>query len=302
MITIMEELLSFLATPVISTYRTNCGIVGVNGKLYVSDTKNNQAESLVELPLSWTVTSVSYTAYTTAVITCKGNIYVRGDVITKHPLINTGTYPDWTILPFSEPVVSALIGFRSMLILTLSGKVYGIGNNGDGHLGIGGQSWSPDPDGVSKFTLVELPAPCFQLKVRSTSIGAVTVDGSLYTWGHNHSGRLGLGKMIRSPIPIKVDVPNGELVASVEILDSMLVLTVEGNLYNYCSGDLVQVVRLGFCRQMRVTVRSTFTHLTQRYSKGKGLSQTLAVLWNKVILVDEKNNERYTDYVMLDIV
>lgn len=297
---IMEELLSFLATPFISTDRTNCGIIGVNGKLYVRDT-HSQAESLVELPLPWTVTSVSQTAHTTAVITCEGNIYVRGNVITKHPLRNTGTYPDWTILPFSEPVVSAQIGFCSMLILTLSGKVYGIGSNGDGHLGIGGggQPWNLDPAGVSEFTLVELPAPCFQLKVRSTSVGAVTVDGSLYTWGHNNSGRLGLGKMVRSPIPLKVDVPNGELVASVELLESMMVLTEEGNLYNYCSGELVQVVRLGFCRQMWVTVNPT---LTQRYSKGKGLSQTLSVLRSKVILVDEKNISRYADYVMLDVV
>ncbi|MFA6972452.1 MAG: hypothetical protein WC208_13790 [Gallionella sp.] len=305
----MEEFLSFLSTPVISTDLNECGIVGVNGKLYICDAMDSQEtffEGFTETLLPWPVISVSHTAHTTAVITCEGTVYVCGRIVTTYPDVDGSvTYPDWTALPFSEPVVSVQIGFRSMLILTLSGKVYGIGRNGDGHLGInGGSDNGLDYNGVNDFTLVELPSPCLQLKVRSTSTCAVTVDGSLYAWGYQN-GKLGLCELIRSPIPLKVDIPGGELATSVEVVSSTLVLTEKGHLYNYTNSNPGQMMSLpGFCMDMRVTLYPKIPSIAQSYTKVTRLSRVIAVGWFGYLLAARipRPDEPNTDYVMLDVV
>jgi len=129
-----------------------------------------------------------------------------------------------------------------MMILTLNGQVYSLGWNSDGFLGLG------EIEGVDAFTLVELPLPCLQLKVHSSSSCAIAIDGSLYAWGHNSFGKLGLGVSIRSYHSSKVSVPEDKGVVSVSIGEGhTAVLTADGSCYLYggiarwCRNDLPHV-------------------------------------------------------------
>lgn len=231
----MEELLSFLPTPVISCANGYRGIVTEAGKLYMwGDNSFGQlplpndrvlVPTLCELP--WPIRYVDCYNDTTAVITCDGSLYVWGKA---SPYQRTGTdpYASCTHLPFPEPIVSVAIGYRGMMILTLRGQVYSLGRNSDGFLGLG------EIKGVDTFTLVELPLPCLQLKVYSSSSCAIAIDGSLYAWGHNDLGKLGLGASIISYLPSKVYVPEDKGVVSVSIgEDHTSVLTVDGCCYIY---------------------------------------------------------------------
>jgi len=318
----MQELLSFLPVTITSVDYIHSGTVGVDGKLYayghcghLTGADHQLLRQGVHIPLPWPITSASCFAKTTAVINCEGNLYLRGDVVTRYPHTKR-TYPDWTAIPFPEPIVSSQIGYQCLLLLTLSGKVYGIGNHDDGQLGIGGGLPSSVGNyvtytGVDAFTLVDLPSPCCQLKLSGSSVCAITVDGSLYTWGHNTDGKLRLGKFIRSPTPTKVTLPKEELVTSVELTTFMLVLTVSGRLYT-CGGsynwyEMDEVCRLrqlglnGVCRQMSAIYHPTTS--CQVYSKLRGVRRILTVTGDKVAMLDDcPMCDNRTCYFLLDVI
>jgi alpha-tubulin suppressor-like RCC1 family protein len=318
----MQELLSFLPVIITSVDTTHSGTVGVDGKLYayghcghLTGADHQLLRQRVHIPLPWPITSVSCSDKTTAVVNCEGNVYLRGDVVTRYPDTET-TYPDWTAIPFPEPIVSTEIGYRCLLLLTLSGKVYSIGNHDDGQLGIGGGLPSVIDNvvtytGVDKFTLVDLPFPCCQLKLKCSSVCALTVDGSLYTWGHNSDGKLRLGKFLKSPTPVKVTLPKEELVASVELTTFMLVLTVTGREY-ICGGSynwyerdeacrLRQLGLNGLCRQMSASYRPTTS--CQVYSKLRGVRRILTVTDDKVTMLDDcPRCDNTTRYFLLDVI
>ena len=172
--------------------------------------------TLCELP--WSVRHLACYNATTAVITCDGRLFVWGRVL-KNQRPDMSLYIPGTHLSFPEPIVSAVIGYLGMMILTLSGQVYSLGRNFDGFLGIG------DRDGVDVFTRVELPLPCFQLKVKDTSSCAIAIDGTLYTWGFGTSG--------------KISIPEGKTIASVEIGSTHLAtITTDGCVYSDNSRQL----------------------------------------------------------------
>jgi len=181
--------------------------------------------TLCELP--WPVRHLACYNATTAVITCDGSLFVWGRAIS-YQRTGTNPYTPCTHLPFPEPIISVEIGYKGLMILTLSGQVYSLGRNSDGFLGLG------EIEGVDTFTLVELPLPCLQLKVNSSSSCAIAIDGSLYAWGHNGFGKLGLGLPITSYLPSKVSVPEDKGVVSVSIGEGhTAVLTTDGRCYMY---------------------------------------------------------------------
>ncbi len=102
--------------------------------------------------------------------------------------------------PLEEPMVA--VGDQHTLVLKTDGTVLGWGNNGNGQLGNGTTSsyYTPkeDPIGVN----------IFEVKYIATGDGtsfAIKRDGSLWAWGFNSYGQLGLGDEIDRNLPNQVE-------------------------------------------------------------------------------------------------
>jgi alpha-tubulin suppressor-like RCC1 family protein len=106
--------------------------------------------------------------------------------------------------PTSIWVKQVATSFSHVLVCTTDGEVYSWGINSRGELGIGDKNERSVPH------LVKFPN---QEKVTAVFCGgnfsaAITEDGSLYTWGSNSDGQLGIGSNDTQTLPTKVDLPS----------------------------------------------------------------------------------------------
>lgn len=106
--------------------------------------------------------------------------------------------------------------------LKTDGTLWGAGSNYSGDLGIG-----------STGTYEYIPKRITQ-DVRAFSIGSQEMtsvfgvilknDGSVYTWGENNNGQLGLGSLTRKSAPTKVDLPGAAVMVSAGHVHSLALL------------------------------------------------------------------------------
>ena len=93
------------------------------------------------------------------------------------------------------------------------------------------------------------PNPVSALLSQSVHIDAVQAGGShtlalsdtgeLYTWGCGHSGRLGIGSMSNSNLPLFIAALEGQRVVSIAAGSAhSIALTDEGVIYTWGKGDL----------------------------------------------------------------
>jgi len=98
-------------------------------------------------------------------------------------------------------------GASHIVVLTECGKLYGMGVNGHGQLGIGSR------DTKKEFTLIT-NSSFDEKKVKEIAAGVqhtliLTDDGCVFVFGRNESGQLGLGhkQIILTPVQISIGVP-----------------------------------------------------------------------------------------------
>lgn len=115
----------------------------------------------------------------------------------------------------------------SMYVITEDNSLYVWGNNGYGRLGTGDTEQKNAPvkvngiDGVIKYIYTD-----------DHSAYTLTEEGSLYTWGWNHNGQLGLGSRVQHiDIPSKVSGINGVIKDIHNSNFSLYALTEDGSLY-----------------------------------------------------------------------
>ena len=107
------------------------------------------------------------------------------------------------------------------------GSLYAWGDNRDGQLGIGSEN-----DYVDTPTKVNLPGKIKELIYYSDSVYALLEDDTLYTWGSNYYGRLGVGSENEYVnTPTKVNLPG--MVKEIMHNNSYSVYTIleDGSLY-----------------------------------------------------------------------
>ena len=125
----------------------------------------------------------------------------------------------------------ALLDYFSVYALTEDGSLYAWGNNSDGQLGIGNTDNQTKPVKVTAITdkIKELIVP--EPYLFSSILIAITEDNSLYTWGYNRYGELGIGSNEHEVyIPTKVNLP-GKIKEIMHNSDSVYTILEDGSLY-----------------------------------------------------------------------
>lgn len=118
------------------------------------------------------------------------------------PLRVTGSTPT----PFSN--ISSVSANGYFTLVRASGRVYAWGENLSGQLGLPTTTlYSADP-----LTVNGISASIRDISAGSAFGLAVDSNGSLWSWGDNGLGQLGIGTKISSHIPSKVQTKSGDLV------------------------------------------------------------------------------------------
>ncbi|HET9930622.1 MAG TPA: hypothetical protein VFQ35_08040, partial [Polyangiaceae bacterium] len=110
-------------------------------------------------------------------------------------------------IDIGAPVRAPAAGALHTCALDTEGRVFCFGSNDSGQLGTGAPLGSDDP----APGLVTLPAPAIDLRTLFSHSCAVLSDASLWCWGENEEGQLGLGDThpgADHPAPIRVGGAN----------------------------------------------------------------------------------------------
>ena len=111
-------------------------------------------------------------------------------------------------LPTAEGVTALTSSWEGSGALLADGSYYNWGYNAAGQLGNGTTNDSAVP------VKVDLPDPITQVfqggsGAKNGQTVAILSDGSVWTWGANSMGQLGIGTRVHSTTPVRVHVPTG---------------------------------------------------------------------------------------------
>lgn len=111
-------------------------------------------------------------------------------------------------LPAGEKVTALTSSWEGSGALLADGSYYNWGYNAAGQLGDGTTANSAVP---VKVDLPETVTQVFQGGSGAKNGQTITIlsDGSIWTWGANSMGQLGIGTRVQSTTPVKVHVPTG---------------------------------------------------------------------------------------------
>ena len=138
-----------------------------------------------------------------------------------------------------KSVVQVAAGCEYTMFVTADGLVFACGFNGHGHLGVGDTGDRLVPTLVTG-----------QLQGRAAvyiaAAGAhtlcITADGSLFSWGRNASGQLGVGDTGDRHLPTLVTELQGKQVVHVAAgNDHTICTTAKGSVFTWGGGDVGQL-------------------------------------------------------------
>lgn len=148
------------------------------------------------------VVAVSLGADHSGAITADGSLYMWGK--NDRGQLGDGTTTDrYTPIKIMDHVASISLGGESTGAVTTDGSLYMWGSKYEGR----------DEQGSFKTSKVTVPTKVMDhvvyvsVGVKFTT-GAITEDGSLYTWGYNEFGQLGDGTTEDKLIPTKISLPS----------------------------------------------------------------------------------------------
>ena len=124
----------------------------------------------------------------------------------------------------------------SLYAITENGELYAWGDNSDGQLGIGNTDNQTKPVKVTGITGKIKQLITFQHYHYGEaffdyfSVYALTEDGSLYAWGYNSRGLLGVGDKMDRNTPTKVNLP-GMVKEIMHKSNSVYTILEDGSLY-----------------------------------------------------------------------
>ena len=215
-----------------------CG-AGASGELGVGDTEDRVAPTLVRGELEGRkVLQVAAGANYTMCMTEDGSVFVFGRNVegqlgvgdTERRLVPTLLRGELE----NKPVLQVAAGCEHTMIVTADGSVFAFGLNDQGQLGVG------DTENRLVPTLVT-----GQLQGKTAVYAAaggyhtlcITSDGSLFGWGDNSTGQLGVGDTDEGQVPTLVAGLLGKQVAHVAAGDHHTICsTADGSVFTWGEG------------------------------------------------------------------
>ncbi|KAM6143229.1 X-linked retinitis pigmentosa GTPase regulator [Erethizon dorsatum] len=128
-----------------------------------------------------------------------------------------------------EKVQLAACGRNHTLVLTVVGNVYAAGGNNEGQLGLGDTEERNTFHRISFFTSQH---NIKQLSAGSNTSAALSEDGTLFMWGDNSEGQIGLNNVINVCVPHQVNIGKPISWISCGYYHSAFV-TMDGELYTF---------------------------------------------------------------------
>lgn len=133
---------------------------------------------------------------------------------------------------FDAKIVSVSAGLIHTTFLTEDGDVYAFGFNNRGPLGTGDEELRTSPVKVDALDDVNITT----IENGNGVSYAISDTGTLYAWGSNTNGQLGLGDLEERLLPTEVELQGDETVVSVSAGTShTLVLTADGQVWAFGS-------------------------------------------------------------------
>ncbi|MEM8697957.1 MAG: Ig-like domain-containing protein [Pseudomonadota bacterium] len=133
---------------------------------------------------------------------------------------------------FDETIVSISAGQLHSTFLTDAGQVYSWGFGNNGPLGLGDEENRAAPELVTTLADIEV----ISVENGNGVSYAIAADGTLYSWGFNSNGQLGLGDRDERLIPTEVTDLSEETVVAVSSGTSFtLALTADGQVFGFGS-------------------------------------------------------------------
>lgn len=221
---------------------------GYNGEglLGVGDKMDRNTPTKVNLP--GMVKEIMHNSYSVYTILEDGSLYawdyntptptkinLPGKVINQignYAILEDGSlYSSVSInsTPTKVNLPGKVINLIGQFAILEDGSLYAWGINYNGHLGIGSGSEN-EYEYVNTPTKVNLPGTIKELITNGISFYAMLEDGSLYAWGYNFSGELGVGDEVNRNTPAKVNLPSKVKLITTKY-DSVYAILEDSSLY-----------------------------------------------------------------------
>ncbi len=140
------------------------------------------------------------------------------------------TPPGGIVRPSGVQFTSMAAGGDHALAVDTDGLVLGWGDNTFGQIGNGGTTASLSPTAIDEPSGEQFTA----VSAGSDDSMALTANGTVYTWGLNTVGQLGIGTTVNEPQPTLVDLPTGVVATAISAGSySDMVLTSTGTVYTW---------------------------------------------------------------------
>jgi len=140
-----------------------------------------------------------------------------------------GTDTDWAFVYSGS-------GWAATLAIKTDGTLWAWGDNSHGRLGIGGDLRSPW-DGHDTPTQVGTDSDWVSAAMGASSFG-IRADGSLWAWGNNRAGQLGIGT--DSSTPFRIDIPGAGETAWAYVSSGIrysMAIRADGSLWGWGSNE-----------------------------------------------------------------
>ena len=205
-----------------------------NGQLGLGDNEDRLAPAQVGSASDWSAVSAASASYHVLALKSDGSLWAWGDnssgqlgladLIERNVPVRVGTASDWA-------AVSA--GGEHSLALKADGTLWGWGYNSNGQLGLG-----EIPEGCPATSYCDIPrqigsdADWAAVSAGTNHTLALRADGSLWAWGSNTTGQLGLGDTANRSSPVQVSSTSDWVAVSAGDRHSMALKT-NGTLWGF---------------------------------------------------------------------